>query len=60
MEFDITSLLKKDSLTGDEVGRIFLLQELSIVYKNKSLVTDQDIRILCSKLKSQEDSSLLI
>jgi len=56
MEFDITSLLKKDSLTGDEVGRIFLLQELSIVYKNKSLVTDQDIRILCSKLKSQEDS----
>lgn len=56
MEFDITSLLKKDSLTGDEVGRIFLLQELSIFYKNKSLVTDQDIRTLCSKLKSQEDS----
>lgn len=55
MEFDITSLLEKDSLTSNEVGRIFLLQEVSLLNNNKSLITDHNIKILCSKLKSQEN-----
>jgi hypothetical protein len=56
MEIDISTLLKKESITHEEFHKIFFLDAITSFHCQKSIMTEEESNILSLKVKKRESS----